>query len=293
MPTFLRIPPADFDLDAIFSCGQCFRWERQDDGSWRGVVRGRVLRVRRQGARLWLDGAAPGEARRLWRPYFDLNRDYGAVKAFLARDPVLAEAVRFAPGIRILRQEPWEALCSFIVSQNNNIPRIRGLIARLCARYGEPLGSGDFAFPSPRRLAEAPAAELRGLGFGYRAEYVADAARAVASGRVRLGALSRLPLEEARARLRGIRGVGPKVAECALLFGCGRLDCFPRDVWIGRVLDSFYPGGFPAELRPLGGIAQQYLFHYARCCPRCGLGARGAKEAAPGPEGCGGDGKAE
>ena len=292
--TFLRIPPADFDLDAIFGCGQCFRWERQPDGSYCGVVRGHVLRVRQQGARLMMEGARPGESGRLWRPYFDLGRDYGAVKAVLARDPVLREAVRFSPGIRILRQEPWEALCSFLLSQNNNIPRIRGIVARLCGRFGEPLGEGCHAFPSARRLAAVSAADLRAVGCGYRAEYILDAARAVATGRLKLRELSRLPLEEARARLRSIRGVGPKVADCTLLFGCGRLDCFPRDVWIRRVLDCLYPGGFPRQLMPLGGIAQQYLFHYARCCPECGLGGRraqGSIHTEGGPHG--GGGKAE
>ena len=283
---FLRVPPADFDLDAIFDCGQCFRWEKRPDGAWHGVVRGHALTVYRQGARLYMEGALPAEARGLWRPYFDLGRDYGAVKAALSHDPVLRRAVGFAPGIRILRQEPWEALASFILSQNNNIPRIRGLIARLCACFGEPLGGGDYTFPTPGRLAEVSPAALRRLGCGYRAEYLAGAARAVASGRLRLGALGRLPLEKARERLLAVHGVGPKVADCVLLFGCGRLDCFPRDVWIRRALAALYPGGFPGELTPLAGIAQQYLFHYVRCCPQ-GLGGQPEGHDSPAVDGRG------
>lgn len=217
-----------------------------------------------------MEGATPEEAQTVWAPYFDLERDYSAVCRTLASDPVLVSAIAFAPGLHLLRQEPWEALCSFILSQNNNIPRIRGIIARLCALFGEPV-DGGFAFPVPERLAELTENDLAPIRSGFRAKYVLDAAQRVASGQLDLGALSGMPLEEARAALRTIRGVGPKVAECALLYGCGRVECFPVDVWIRRVLDCLYPQGFPAGFGPIAGIAQQYLFHYARCCPSCGL----------------------
>ena len=267
----LRIPAADLDLDATFGCGQCFRWDRQPDGSWRGVACGRALHVRRQGGALVLEGGGPSGDELVWRRYFDADRDYGAIRKRLSADPVLRRAMGYAPGIRILRQDAWEALCSFIISQNNNIPRIRGIVGRLCGTFGEPVGEGDFSFPPAQRLCGLDEADLAPLRCGFRAGYILDAARRVASGEVDLKALETLPIGRARQELQRIKGVGPKVAECTLLFGCGRLECFPLDVWMKRVCGCFYPQGFPERFARYGGIAQQYLFHYARCCPECGL----------------------
>jgi len=260
----------DFDLDTIFGCGQCFRWAREADGSYSGVAFSKSLNVRQQGDVLIVKGADGEEFERIWRGYFDLGRDYARIKAELSADPVLRAAIGYAPGIRILRQEPWEALCSFIISQNNNIPRITGIIARLCENFGEKL-EGGYSFPKPGVLCGLDETDLAPLRSGFRAKYILDAAEKVASGEVELGRLQGLPLEDARAELMKIKGVGPKVADCTLLFGCGRLECFPADVWIKRVLASFYPAGFPQEYLVFGGIAQQYLFHYARCCPGSGL----------------------
>lgn len=261
----------DYDLDATLGCGQCFRWEPLAPGVWRGVAFGRQLTVSAVPEGLLFAGTTAAEAEALWAPYFDLNRDYAAVRRAFSADPVLQKAVAFAPGMHLLRQEPWEALCSFIFSQNNNIPRIRGIVARFCALLGEPLGNGGFAFPTPARVAALSEEALSPVRSGFRAKYVLDAARRVASGELDLDALAVQPLDEARARLREIRGVGPKVAECALLYGCGRVECFPVDVWIRRALDCLYPRGFPTDFGPVAGIAQQYLFHYARSCPTCGL----------------------
>lgn len=255
----------DFDPAAVFENGQCFRWERRRDGTWSGIAHGRRLHLRKEGNRLLFLGASPEEVQTIWHHYFDLGRDYAAIRTAFARDKALARAVAFAPGLRLLRQDPWEALCSFILSQNNNIPRIKGIIDRLCAAFGAPLEDGGFAFPLPQALAELDAADLAPVRCGFRAGYVLDAARKVASGEIDLDALAALPLDKARAMLQTIRGVGPKVADCALLFGCGRLDCFPVDVWVRRILTAYYPDGFPEALRPLGGIAQQFLFHYERC----------------------------
>jgi N-glycosylase/DNA lyase len=266
----LEIKVADFDLDAIFVCGQCFRWERQPDGSYSGIAFSKSLNVRQQGDTMILSGTDRADFENIWRGYFDLDRDYGLIKSMLAHDPVLKKAIGYSPGIRILRQEPWEALCSFIISQNNNIPRIRGIISRLCESFGEKL-DGGFAFPSPEALCGLDEADLAPLRCGFRARYILDAAKKVALREVELDRLFGMPLDEARAALIKIKGVGSKVADCTLLFGCGRLECFPADVWIKRVLKVFYPDGFPDEYMVFGGIAQQYLFHYARCCPECGL----------------------
>lgn len=258
------LPAAGFDPTAVFENGQCFRWHQEADGAWAGIAHGRRLRLRKAGGVLRLWGAPRAEAHTLWFDYFDLGRDYAAVCAAFAQDEALARAVAFAPGLRLLRQDPWEALCSFILSQNNNIPRIRGLVERLCACFGAPIPGGGFAFPAPARLAALCENDLAPVRCGFRAPYVLDAACKVAGGEVDLAALAVLPLDEARAMLMRIRGVGPKVADCALLFGCGRVACFPVDVWVKRILAAYYPQGFPSALRPLGGIAQQYLFYYER-----------------------------
>lgn len=267
----MLIPVGDFDPDSVFNCGQCFRWNLQPDGSWKGIAYNRVLSVRYREGILALAGTTPEDFEEIWSDYFDLKTDYGKIKQRLCSDPLIARSIRYAPGIRILRQETWEAMCSFIISQNNNIPRIRGIILRLCELFGDRLDGGEYAFPSAARLSMLDENDLEPLRSGFRARYILDAARKVASGEVRLAALRDMPLPQAREELQKIKGVGPKVADCTLLFGCGRMDCFPVDVWIRKVLERFYPNGFPEELAEYGGIAQQYLFHYARCCPECGL----------------------
>lgn len=260
-----------FDPDLTFDCGQCFRWEKQPDGVWQGVAFGRILTVRKDKGRIILEGTDKNEFETVWKPYFDLGRDYDKIKEILSADGTLNAAISFAPGIRILNQEPWETLCSFIISQNNNIPRIKGIVARLCENFGNRIADGIYTFPSAQRIAGLTEDDLAPLRSGFRAAYILDAARKVCDGTVDFAKLRELPLDDARTMLKTIKGVGPKVADCALLFGCGRLDGFPIDVWIKRVLARWYPQGFPQELMRYGGIAQQFLFHYARCCPESGF----------------------
>lgn len=252
--------PEPFDLAATLTCGQCFRWRENPDGSFTGTAAGRTLTVRP-------DDAGEAFSDPFWRGYFDLDLDYGAIRDGLSSlSPALAEAASYAPGIRILRQEPWEALCSFILSQNNNIPRIMGIVDRLCASFGDPLADGGFSFPGPERLAALSPEDLAPLRCGFRARYVIDAARKVAGG-LDLEALRTAPLPEAREALQSIHGVGPKVAECALLYGLHRLDAFPLDVWMRRAMASLFPGCAPETFGPYAGIAQQYIFHYSRRHP--------------------------
>lgn len=262
----VEIPSTDFDLDETLDCGQCFRWEKDEDGSYHGIVRGRYCRVRRRGASVFFYGVSAQDFTEIWRPYFDLDRDYGALKDRFSCDPVLSQAARFAPGIRILRQEPWEALCSFILSQNNNIKRIRGLVSRLCAYFGEPV-EGGAAFPTPQRLAPLSPDDLAPVRCGFRAKYVIDAARKVASGQIDLEEVASMDIEQARQSLMRIHGVGPKVAECALLYGFGRMECCPMDVWMIKCIRTLFPAGLPLCAQGAEGIAQQYLFHYSRCHP--------------------------
>jgi len=263
----------DFDLDKTFTCGQCFRWRREDgeDGavSYAGVAYGKAARVRQAGESVFISGGRE-DFEALWRHYFDLDRDYAAVRAHLSQDPYMARAAACGAGIRILRQEPWEALCSFIVSQCNNIPRITRIVETLCGLYGEPItfeGRVLYAFPGPEKLASLSEEDLAPLRCGYRARYILGAARAVAEGRLDLQALKEAPEEEAVETLKTLEGVGEKVARCAALYGLGKLDAFPVDTWMRKVLSGPYGGRLdPGRFSPYAGIAQQYLFHYIRNC---------------------------
>ena len=261
-PGGVRVEGAEpFDLAQTLDCGQCFRFAPTGDGGWFGAAGGHAAGLRFEGESLVLEGATAAEFEGFWRDYLDLDRDYAAVRAAFARDPRLAPCVAFAPGIRVLRQPAFEALIAFIVSQNNNVPRIKGILARLCALFGEPLPA----------CSEAELAPLRS---GWRAGYILDAARQVAAGTVDLQAVAVMPLADARRELTRIRGVGPKVAECVLLYGMGRLECFPMDVWMKRAMARLFPEetgkmpeSAPAIFGPYAGIAQQYIFHYCRCHP--------------------------
>ncbi len=255
--------PASFDPDQTLDCGQSFRWEKTGD-TWQGVAFGRRLALKQEGEEL-VFSCTPEEFESLWREYFDLDTNYNAIRRELsAMDPVLEKACAYAGGIRILRQEPWEALCSFIISQNNNIPRIKGIIQRLCETLGEPAADGEFLFPTPQRMASSSLEELAPLRAGFRAKYLLSAARLVTEGKVDLQAIPHMELEKARETLMLIHGVGPKVAECALLYGFHRLEAFPLDVWMKRVMERWFPQKKPEDFGPWAGVAQQYLFHYIR-----------------------------
>ena len=259
----------DFSLREILDCGQCFRWLPQDgdETRWSGIAMGKRLEIQKMGEGEFLFlGTNQQEFEEIWADYFDLQTDYAALKSALCCDPVMAEATTYAPGIRVLRQNGWEALCTFIISQNNNIKRIRGIVERLCECFGEPV-DGGFDFPTAERMAQATLEDLAPLRSGFRAKYLLDAAKKVSSGVVDLSTIPSMTYEEAQAHLRQINGVGPKVADCALLFGFYRLDAFPMDVWMKRAMATLYPDGLPENILPYRGIAQQYLFHYARMHP--------------------------
>lgn len=257
----------DFDLSQTLDCGQAFRWQAHPDGGFVGVVRERICHIVPIELGLRLNGVSREDFELVWRDYFDLDRDYTQLKQRLCKNPILAQAIAYAPGIRLLRQEPWEALCSFIISQNNNVARIKGIIDRLCRAFGMPLSADLYSFPTSKTLANLDVEALAPLRAGFRARYLLDAARRVESGAVDLESLRTLPLQEAREQLMQIVGVGQKVADCVLLYGCGRLDCVPMDVWMRRTMARFFPEGMPDCAKDVQGIAQQYLFHSARTCP--------------------------
>ena len=272
----LELYAKGLSLAQTLDCGQCFRWQMQPDGSWTGVVEGQAVRVQEApGDRLVLAGLAgdaPDEA--FWARYFALDLDYPALlDRMQAAHKGLAGCIGCAPGIRVLRQPFFEALITFLISQNNNIPRIKGIVDRLCRGLGEPLDdSGAFyAFPTPQRLAPLAEADLAFLRAGWRSAYILDAARRVAGGDLAEDRLRAMPLDQAKAKLMEVQGVGPKVADCTLLYGLGRWEAYPIDVWIRRADQALFTRRVkdPAAYlnRKTGGhagIAQQYIFAWAR-----------------------------
>lgn len=245
-------------------CGQAFRWSEKEDGIWHGVAFEKAVDISQEGDNLIIKGSFEDGDVQLWADYFDLQRDYASICEMLKNDGNLKTAIEAYSGIRILRQDSWEALCSFIISQNNNIPRIKGIIERLCFHFGNDLGNGDFSFPSAEKLSSLTVEDLAPLRSGFRAKYIIDAAQKVANGEVDLKKLSCCDIDEAREELIKIKGVGAKVAECTLLYGCGRVDAFPVDVWVRRIMAEMYPEGLPECTKGVEGIAQQYLFHWRR-----------------------------
>lgn len=251
----MELTERQLSLKDTLPSGQCFRFSERD-GVWTvkaGVGENlRVLNVSQ-------NDLSPITDDPYWAHFFDLETDYDSMKREFSKvSPLMARACEYAPGIRILNQDPWEALCSFVVSQNNNIKRIMGIIERMSNFYG---GGG---FPTVRSLANAKEDDLRELGLGFRAPYIVNTARAVYDGSIILEDLKKMDIDAARGVLMQVKGIGPKVADCALLFGCHRLDCFPMDVWMKRVMATCFPGQDKSIFGPCAGVAQQYLFHFAR-----------------------------
>lgn len=258
----------DLSLAQTLDCGQSFRWEEQGDGSFRGVAFGKCVTVLLDEDRLYIKNATVDDFDNIWKDYFDLTLDYGEIRKQISSiHPVLAEAAKYAPGIRILRQESFEALCTFIISQNNNIKRIKGIVKRLCECFGDEIEENVFAFPTAQRLSQLCPEDLAPLRAGFRNRYIIDAAKKVASGDVDLEKCVKSDYEEARKELMKITGVGVKVADCTLLFGMHRIEAFPVDVWMKRALEKLFPDMKPDDFGEYAGIAQQYIFHYSRMNP--------------------------
>lgn len=258
----------DFSPAEIFDCGQAFRWNPDSDGAYTGIAYGVPARVWKENGKAYIE-SLPGSYERIWHKYFDMDRDYALLRCEISREKVLEKACDYGRGIRILKQEPWEALCSFIISQCNNIPRIKGIVEKLCVMCGNEIefsGEKFFTFPSASEVARLSMKELDTLRSGYRAAYISEAAKGVACGSINLEAIEEMPTEKAKAELLKIDGVGEKVASCTLLFGLGKLDAFPVDVWMKRAITEFFGEG-KFDYRRFGnlaGLAQQYMFHYMR-----------------------------
>ncbi len=271
---WLKLNANSFSVFKTFDCGQCFRFDPVEDESFDhrvdGVAFGREVSFAERGDELYIRGTEE-DFHNLWKNYLQLEIDYnsinkGIVEALPEKSRAhMQMAVESGNGIRILRQEPWEALCSFIVSQNNNIPRIKKIISAMSEKYGEKIGN-SYSFPSAKALYEAGEEEIFALKTGFRAKYIFDAAKKVYTGEIDLGEVaSAKSYDDAAKMLMSISGVGPKVAACALLFGFGRTDAFPVDVWIKKVIEKRFEGGLDHSVfGDYAGIAQQYLFYYER-----------------------------
>ena len=252
-----------FNLPLTLDCGQAFRWREIESGIWEGVAYGKYLKISQEKDKVIFYDTTPEIFDEIWKKYFGFDVDYKEITDRLIHDKTLQNAVKDNYGIRILRQEPWETLCSFIFSSSNNIKRIKGFIDKICRLYGDDLGNGNFTFPTAEKMAQISVEEFRNLGAGYRDKYLADGAAKVAGGEIDLIEISNMPTENARKELMKIKGVGKKVADCTLLFGFGHLEVCPVDVWIKRGLE-LYPDGLPQCFNGIQGLAQQYLFTYAR-----------------------------
>ena len=261
-----------FDPVHIFECGQCFRWNADSDGVYTGIADGRVCRV--CGREIICDKADE----EYFKNYFALDTDYGEICAFLEKcDEKIKPCTKFGCGIRILKQNLWETVVSFIISANNNIPRIKKIIENMCSMFGNEIlfeGKKYYSFPSADALAKLEPVDLAPLKAGYRDKYIIDAARKVASGEVNLSEVCDMSDKDAKKALMKIKGVGGKVADCIMLFSLGRFSVFPTDVWIKRILTCQY-GVEDKEIQAFvankygkyAGFAQQYLYYYYRSNP--------------------------
>lgn len=254
---------SNFNLAQTLDCGQAFRWAEKENGHWCGIANGKYIELYEKDNNIYIENTSKSDFNDFWKDYFDLDRDYGKIISQISKNRKLADACALGSGIRILRQEPWEALCSFIISQNNNIPRIKGIIDRLCENFGKKI-QGGYAFPSADDLAEKTVEDLAVLRSGFRAKYIIDAAKKVSSGEIDLESLKSADYNEASKILMSIKGVGPKVADCALLYGMAHIEAFPKDVWIKRALIEYFDGELPECAVKYAGIAQQYIFYYIR-----------------------------
>lgn len=273
-----------FDIKQILESGQVFRFEKISDHSYLLNAKQKIIKITQQPgcSSAVLYNTNISELDEVWGPYFDLETSYAYVTSQLSRkDEFMAKAVRFGEGIRILKQDPWEMLISFIISQNKAIPHIKECINNISKEFGFPInemnGEGEcyYSFPSPKELGRATEEELRACKVGFRAPYIMDACQKILNGEVILNDLYIMGTEEAREKLMTIKGVGPKIADCILLFAYGKCGVFPTDVWIKRVMEGVYFEG--KEVRPeeiqkfaneyfgsLAGYAQQYIFYYGR-----------------------------
>lgn len=269
----------DFNIKHIFECGQCFRWKKEENESYTGVAKGKILNVEEKGDKIYLNNTNLEDFNNIWHDYFDLGTNYTEIKNKLKEmDEYLDKATDFGWGIRVLKQDQWEMLISFIISSNNRIPMIQKAIDNLSKKFGKFIGEYNgkeyYAFPTPQELSRASKEEIRACQTGFRDKYIKSTADAVANNNDNVYGYSMLDTEQCRKELLKFNGVGPKVCDCISLFGMQKYDTFPVDVWVKRVMQEFYVDedmSLPKirayaldKFGELAGFAQQYLFYYAR-----------------------------
>ncbi|MEF2932426.1 MAG: DNA glycosylase [Clostridia bacterium] len=271
-----------FKAKDIFDCGQCFRWNEEPDGSYTGIFGHNVLNVKEE-KDIVITGICNGNIEDICKNYFDLDRNYEEIKETLSLiDDNMKESIKYGKGIRILNQDLWEMIISFIISANNNIPRIKGIIERMSAKYGQEIkfrGTSYYTFPTIDELSQASVKDLKDLGLGFRDRYVYETTKKIKEGKINLENLKQEPTNEVRKQLLTLTGVGPKVADCIMLFSTlKRFDVFPVDVWVRRVMNDLYIHNEDEtkvnkkqiqeiardKFGALEGIAQQYLFYWKR-----------------------------
>ncbi|MBR3791101.1 MAG: DNA-3-methyladenine glycosylase 2 family protein [Clostridia bacterium] len=266
----------DFNLDNIFDCGQCFRWNKQNDGAYIGVANSHALKISQKNDTVTLYDTSIEDFNNIWFNYFDFKTNYQEIKEILSNDSVLKSATEFGDGIRILNQDLWECVVSFIISASNNIPRIKKIINTLCELCGDEInymGETYYSFPTPEKIHSLGISGIEPIKAGFRDKYIISAAEFFMND-FNDAYFELLDYKSAKKELMRINGIGNKVADCILLFALSKRNSFPVDVWIKRVVEHFY---FEEEqtieiiqkfsqekFGKLGGYAQQYLFYYAR-----------------------------
>lgn len=271
----IEVPNKDFNLIHTFDCGQCFRWNRDFDGSYTGVAGGKAVRMREQGQSIVIENCSKEDYEGFWKNYLDMDRDYEKIKKAVSINDIMKTAVEYGKGIRILRQEFFEALMSYIISQNNSIPNIKRVVERLCAAYGDEIemeGKVYYSFPAAKTLATLEESDFRALGAGFRDRYLKGASRLVAEGALTYEGLCSMTTEDARRELMKVKGIGNKVCDCVMLFALGKFDLFPTDTWINQVMGESFGTESVKTAKSVGesmfgqysGFAQQYLFYWKR-----------------------------
>ena len=277
--------PKTFDLTDTFECGQCFRWNKEKDDSYTGIWKENVVNIKKEGKNYIFNGICNnGNLEKEIIEYFDLNRDYEKIKEELSKkDDYMRNSITYGNGIRILNQDLWETIISFIISANNNIPRIKGIIERLSKNYGKEIewqGKKYYTFPTPEELKNVTVQEYRKIGLGFRDIRLYETTKMILEGKINLKELEQNPNTlEVREKLLTLSGVGPKVADCILLFSSlKRFEVFPIDVWVRRVMNELYIKEQDEskinrnkiekiareKFGDLAGLAQQYLFYWRR-----------------------------
>ena len=256
-----------FDIERTLDCGQCFRFDKDEKGTFHGVAFGKYLRFEKsENGDIFIPNMSKMEFETRFMSFLALDVDYCEIVNQISFDETLKNSINDSLGIHIMNQEPWETLCSFIISQNNNIPRIKKIVSSLCNLCGETIEGCDMrAFPSAEAVYSLGIDGLAPIKSGFRSKYIYSAAEAVVSGKINFDDIRKMDYPTAKKQLMTIKGVGPKVADCVLLFGLGFTEAFPIDVWIKRVISKYYGDGFtPDYFGKYAGIAQQFLFYSER-----------------------------